>query len=198
MAFDTYMAFMTPDDKLVPGESQVVVGTDALGTDATSATTKLSAGNVFEISDFSFSIEQVLNISSSTSGAGAGKVTFEPFSITRVTDRASPQLFTMCCAGQHFKYVSLFLRKAGAAATGTSVSSGATFLRFDFALVAVKSISWSGSDGDESPKEEVQFEFGALQVRYAQQNADGSLQAAKTGAWNKVQNNNKFTAIVAT
>lgn len=28
--------------------------------------------------------------------------------------------------------------------------SGETFLRFDFALVAVKTISWSGSDGDDT------------------------------------------------
>ena len=31
----------------------------------------------------SFDIEQVLNIGSQTSGAGAGKITFNPFSITR-------------------------------------------------------------------------------------------------------------------
>jgi hypothetical protein len=34
---------------------------------------------LFEINDFSFDIEQVLNIGSQSSGAGAGKVTFNPF-----------------------------------------------------------------------------------------------------------------------
>ena len=33
----------------------------------------------FEVSDYSFDIEQVLNIGSQSSGAGAGKVTFNPF-----------------------------------------------------------------------------------------------------------------------
>jgi Type VI secretion system effector, Hcp/PEP-CTERM motif len=46
----------------------------------------------FEISDFSFDIEQVLNIGSSSSGAGAGKVTFNPFQITKKTDTVSGKL----------------------------------------------------------------------------------------------------------
>jgi hypothetical protein len=33
----------------------------------------------FEVNDYSFNIEQVLNIGSQSSGAGAGKVTFNPF-----------------------------------------------------------------------------------------------------------------------
>jgi hypothetical protein len=40
-------------------------------------------GGVFEISDFSFDIEQTLNIGSQSSGAGAGKIKFNPFQITR-------------------------------------------------------------------------------------------------------------------
>jgi hypothetical protein len=35
------------------------------------------------LEDISFDIEQVLNIGSQSSGAGAGKVTFNPFSIPR-------------------------------------------------------------------------------------------------------------------
>jgi hypothetical protein len=51
------------------------------------------AAGGFEIDDYSFDIEQVLNIGSSSTGAGAGKVTFNPFSITRKTDSSSPKLF---------------------------------------------------------------------------------------------------------
>jgi type VI secretion system secreted protein Hcp len=196
MAFDTYMQFTDPNGTLIGGESQVQIdnGTESnIGKD-------IQQGKVFEIDDFSFDIEQVLNIGSQSSGAGAGKVTFNPFQVTRKTDRLSPKLFTMCCAGQHFKVVSLYLRRAGggaggAAGTGTQ-SSGTTFLRFDFALVAVKTISWSGSDGDEACKEEVQFEYGALQVRYVQQGVDGkpmtTADANPVGSWNRVYNNNKF------
>jgi type VI secretion system secreted protein Hcp len=49
---------------------------------------------IFEISDFSFDIEQTLNIGSQSTGAGAGgKATFNPFSITRKVDRSSPIFF---------------------------------------------------------------------------------------------------------
>lgn len=198
MAFDTYMQFQDASGNWLKGKSQAKISNNSpLGTD-------IQAGNIFEIDDFSFDIEQVLNIGSQSSGAGAGKVTFNPFQVTRKTDRASPTLFTMCCAGQHFKQVSLYLRRAGGGGTSLtasegSVTSGTTFLRFDFALVAVKTISWSGSDGDEACKEEVQFEYGALQVQYVQQDETGKpMSANKTmGSWNQVYNNNSFSGITA-
>jgi type VI secretion system Hcp family effector len=60
----------------------------------------------FEIDDFSFDIEQTLNIGSQSSGAGAGKVTFNPFQITRKVDSASPQFFQMAVRGTLFRSVS--------------------------------------------------------------------------------------------
>jgi len=195
MAFDTYMQFKDSKGAWLNGESQVVISGDKpLGTD-------IQQGNVFEIDDFSFDIEQVLNIGSSSSGAGAGKVTFNPFQITRKSDRASPKLFMMCCTGEHFQMVSLYLRRAGGQGGiggGATASSGFTFLRYDFALVAVKTISWSGSDGDEAMKEEVTFEYGALQIQYVQQNADGTPMTSATGktmgSWNRVNNNASFSS----
>ncbi len=60
---------------------------------AKKATPNNAKSGLFEIEDFSFDIEQTLNIGSQSTGAGAGKVTFNPFSITRKIDRASPTLF---------------------------------------------------------------------------------------------------------
>jgi hypothetical protein len=53
------------------------------------------SGAIFEVKDYSFDIEQVLNVGAQASGAGAGKVTFNPFSITRKIDidKASPVFF---------------------------------------------------------------------------------------------------------
>jgi hypothetical protein len=47
------------------------------GGDKKLASAKGSA--LFEVNEFSFDIEQTLNIGSQSSGAGAGKVTFNPF-----------------------------------------------------------------------------------------------------------------------
>jgi len=136
---------------------------------------------LFEIEDFSFDIEQTLNIGSQSTGAGAGKVTFNPFSITRKIDISSPTLFSMACSGQPFEEVALGLRKS----SGGTVT-GRIYLVFRFKLVAVKTISWSYDD--ESPKETVTFEYGGLQVHYSQQEANGKMKPQISGGWNRVKN----------
>ncbi len=201
MAFDTYVMFKDPDGNFLQGESQVniIAGTEStIGKDLGGM-----AGKLFEIDDFNFGIEQVLNISSQSSGAGAGKVTFNEFTITRKIDRATPTFFTMCCAGQHFEEVWIFLRRAGGggstltnAGGSGNVASGTTFLRYDFKLVAIKTISHSGSDGDDAMKEEIAFEYGAVRIRYVQQDSAGKPMTTSAGnpmgQWSKVLNNNSY------
>lgn len=136
---------------------------------------------LFEIEDFSFDIEQVLNIGSQSTGAGAGKVTFNPFSITRKIDCFSPLLFQNACSGTPYQKVSLGLQKSSGGNT-----AAATYLVFNFKLVAVKTISWSYDD--EAPKETVTFEYGGLQCFYSPQNPDGSFKAQVPGGWNRVKN----------
>ena|SRR5579871_4509822 len=191
MAIDAYMCFKGYDDNWLDSESQVDLtkNGEPLMKPSEAEAFPTDKNKVFEIEDFSFDIEQTLNIGSQSSGAGAGKVTFNPFSITRKIDRASPQFFQMACSGTAFKTVILGLRKsAGGAGTGDNDVSGLMFLRFDFKLVAVKTISWSYDD--ESPKEEVTFEYGGLQVRYNQQDANGSMTKfpLKIAGWDRVHN----------
>ena len=114
-------------------------------------------------------------------GTGAGKVTFNPFSITRKIDIASPTFFQMACSGTPFQHVILAMRKS----SGGSVA-GQFYLRFDFKLVAVKTISFSHDD--EAPKETVTFEYGGLSVRYARQHQDGSMDTPIPGGWTRVKN----------
>ncbi|MCO6415517.1 type VI secretion system tube protein Hcp [Siccirubricoccus sp. KC 17139] len=180
MAFDAFMLF-TPADtgKPLAGETQTdfTVGGDPFIADFKSTTP-------FEIDDFSFDIENVLNIGSSSSGVGAGKPTFNPFQFSRKIDIASPDFFRMCCSGKHFKDVVLALRKS----TGGQ-SSGEVFLRFNFKLVGIKTVSWSGADGDEAVKEEVTFEYGSVQIQYKKQKPDGALEStSKDAGWDRIRN----------
>ena len=46
-------------------------------------------------------------------------------------------------------------------------------------MVAVKSIEWSGSTGDDVPTESVVFEFGELYIGYYKQQSSGLLGAAR-------------------
>jgi type VI secretion system secreted protein Hcp len=186
MAIDCYMAFQeySADGAWLDAESQVDFSKN--NEPLLDTPSKLTQGKIFEVEDFSFDIEQTLNIGSQASGAGAGKVTFNPFSITRKVDKASPLLFQMACSGTPFETVVLALARSAGGATAVSSAAGLIFLRFDFKLVAVKTISWSYDA--ESPKEQVTFEYGGLQVRYSQQNPNGTLAVPISAGWNRVRN----------
>jgi type VI secretion system secreted protein Hcp len=184
MAIDSYVFFLPYSGSALLSESQVDMSKNSEPL-ASDLKTYASSSQLFEIEDYSFDVEQTLNIGSAGSGTGAGKITFNPFSITRPVDKSSPLLFEAACSGTPYKQVGLALRKA----VGTTVGGGAAgqvFLRFDFKMVAVKTISWSHSD--ESPKETTTFEYGGMLIRYCQQKADGSLMAAIPGGWNRVTN----------
>src|SRR5215475_5837191 len=59
----------------------------------------------FEISSWSFGIENATSIGSATSGAGSGKAKFNEFQIKKVCDFATPAFFRNCVAGAHYKKV---------------------------------------------------------------------------------------------
>ncbi len=182
MAIDAYMFFKTYDGKYLPAESQVDLGKpvtgDTLAADFQSAQ---SSQGLFEVEDYSFDTEQTFNLSSQSTGIGAGKITFNPFSITRKIDKASPTMFQMSCNGKAFADVALGMRKSAGAD-----SSGMFFLRFDFKLVGVKTISYAHDD--ESPKETITFVYGALIMQYCQQNNNGTPGTVFPAGWNQQKN----------
>jgi type VI secretion system secreted protein Hcp len=188
MAIEAYMYFKDYQNKFLMSESQVTLSGGAPNIDGVvqpflDAAKAYSAPNsgLFEIEDYSFDIEQVLNIGSQSSGSGAGKVTFNPFSITRKIDCASTEFFQKSCSGTPFQMVGLGMRKSAGGS-----ASGAMYLVFTFKLVAVKTISWAHDD--EAPKETVTFEYGGLNIQYCQQQPNGQLLAPKPGGWNRVKN----------
>jgi type VI secretion system Hcp family effector len=183
MAIDSYMYFLgyTANDYL-KSESQVDLKKNGDPDDIYNPfKAAFDNGGLFEVEDYSFDIEQTLNIGSQSTGAGAGRITFNPFSITRKIDKSSNVFFQNACSGKSFKQVGLGLRKSSGGDT-----AGTFFLAFTFKLVAVKTVSWAHDD--ESPKETVTLEYGGLMISYAQQKPDGTFQPASTKGWNKVKN----------
>jgi type VI secretion system secreted protein Hcp len=180
MATNAYMYFKTYKPDYLASESQIDLS-HATPTDIAAPFIAAGAGHIFEIDDYSFDIEQTLNIGSQSTGAGAGKVTFNPFSITRKIDKASPLLFDMTCSGTPFETVGLGLTRSAGGATAIRFA-----LSFTFKLVAVKTMAYAG--GADLPKESVTFEYGGLQVRYAAQSASGAPGPVVTGGWNRVRN----------
>ena len=75
MAISAYMWFQDTDGLYLDSESQVDFAKSAQG----SGIDFPPNSNIFEVDSYSVDIVQVLNIGSQSSGAGAGKVTFDPF-----------------------------------------------------------------------------------------------------------------------
>jgi hypothetical protein len=80
MAIDSYVVFIPYTGSPLLSESQVDMSknNEELASDLKSYA---SASQLFEVEDYSFDIEQVLNIGSQSSGGGSGKVSFNPFSV---------------------------------------------------------------------------------------------------------------------
>lgn len=59
----------------------------------------LKSNHLIRVTSFSGDVAQTLKIGSQSTGAGAGRITFNPFSITRRADSLSPILFQNAASG---------------------------------------------------------------------------------------------------
>jgi type VI secretion system secreted protein Hcp len=133
---------------------------------AGAATEKDHKGEI-PIGGFSVSAQGAQNIGSQSSGAGAGKVSIQSFSITKTLDKSSPLLFQAAATGQHFKEAVLsFTHKVG--------GKEQTYLKFDFQNVLISSVQDGGSGGG-TPQEQVTFSFQKVAEAFIEPNG-------KTGA----------------
>lgn len=150
----------------------------------------MSALGAFEVLSFELGAENTINIGSISGGGGAGKANFKEFTITKKTDTATTDLFKALVTGKHFQDLFVELRRSG----DSDANSGVTFLRFEFALVMVQDISWSGSDGDDICEETVIFQYGAMKVQYYAQEAKGKMKSEpREMMWSRVKNNASMT-----
>lgn len=165
MAFDAFCYFL---DKDVKGETQDKEMKD-LGA--------------FEILSFEIGAENNINIGSISAGGGAGKATFKELTITKKTDTASCEMFSRLCDGTHFDDMVISLRRSSGGG-----KSGLEFLKWEFKLVMIQDISWSGSDGDDICEETVVIQYGAMKVTYTAQTETGAAGEQKSGEWSRVLN----------
>ena len=108
------------------------------------------------------------------SGGGAGKVSVKDLSITKIVDKATPNLFLACCSGKHFKEATLTVRKAG--------EKPLEYLKIIMKQVLVS--SYSSGNGTES----ITFNFAEVSMEYVPQKADGSGDASIQVGWDIARN----------
>ncbi|MDN5787190.1 type VI secretion system tube protein Hcp [Pseudorhodobacter sp.] len=148
-----------------------------------------AAKGAFEITSFDIGAMNNINIGSTSGGGGAGKASFKEFIVTKKTDSASTGLFYGLVTGKHYQDLTVELRRSGESAT----KSGGVFMKFDFVLVMVQDINWSGVSGSDSLDETVTFQFGAIEITYKQQGHKGQMEKDKVVRWSRVKNNASLT-----
>jgi hypothetical protein len=135
-----------------------------------------SAGSVkFNVSFFTFGLDQGQNIGSQSGGAGAGKVQFQPLEV----HAALSTFATLAPAlGKSFETCKL-----------TAKENDGSQTEFEFKLVAVASLTAAASqapeNGDPARFTDVQLEYGAVEVKSAGGSDDGGT---TPGGWNRITN----------
>ncbi|MBR1091695.1 hypothetical protein JQ621_29920 [Bradyrhizobium manausense] len=133
---------------------------------------------LFALDSFSFSDTQTLNIGSQSSGAGAGKVTFDPLHLSFSQLDLDPKLFQMLASGTPFKEVDVLGYKTDAHSSHLAVD-------YSFGLVAGKTLTI-----DNTGISQLDLEYGREQLRDYVQNKNGSFPTTPTdlGGWDRVHN----------
>jgi len=102
-------------------------------------------------------------------GGGAGKVSMNDFHFTMPVNKASPKLLLACATGDHIKSVLLTCRKAG--------KTQQEYLKYKFTDVLVSGYQTGGSSGEVVPIDQISLNFTKIEMTYAPQKQDGSLDA---------------------
>ncbi len=129
----------------------------------------LTGGGPIEVESWSFGASQAGSIASNA-GLGAGRVTFNPFSITKTIDKSSPLLMQACAAHQIFPTVTMTVSPSA----GVPADSQMITLKNAFCSVYQQ----SASSGDDRPTESLSFNYSKIIYNYAPQGA-----AATRGGW---------------
>lgn len=155
------------------------------GTTQDGPNTTVQLIDYVQVASFQFDQQQTLNIGSTSGGAGAGKITFNPLTITKAVDALSPKLFQAMASGTAYKRIEILFTK-GLPGLGTTV-----YYKVILKLVAVKSMAVSSVDDctDGCAAESVSFEYGGMQIyTYKPQTSGFYLENPVHGGWDRLIN----------
>ncbi|WP_414499253.1 MULTISPECIES: Hcp family type VI secretion system effector [unclassified Zymobacter] len=137
---------------------------------------------MIEITDFRYTVEQIVSATaSSAGGATAGKSNFPDFSISKHIDKSSPKLFELCASGKHIKNIVIHINRAG--------GKQEKYLQIKLEEAIITNVSAFGSTHDDLPLEHVNFSYGRISFTYIQQSrATGQAGGNISGGWDRVAN----------
>ena len=124
----------------------------------------------------SFNIEQTLNIGSQSTGAGAGRVTFNPLAIVMAPSSLDATFSGYAASGTPLCELDLMV-----------VTSQGPAQLFKMNLAAVKTMGWT-TDANKNLTTTCTFEYGGLTVVNQAYTAGGAVGKATGRGWNRVNN----------
>ncbi len=142
----------------------------------------------FDIEDFTFGVENPVNVGSASGGLGSGRVVMERLEINKRTDSATANMVLASCTGAHIDEFHISMRKGGADAK----SSGGEFVHITMKNVVIESVKWSGADGDETLKEALVLASAGIKIEYMKQDMKGKLSKGGAVEWNQTTNKPKM------
>jgi type VI secretion system secreted protein Hcp len=101
-------------------------------------------------------------------GGGAGKVDVQDISLTRMVDKATPNLMQHCCKGTQFETATLVCRKA------SGDGGQLEYVTLEMKNVIITGVQSGGSENDDNLFENVSLNFGQYTISYVPQDNDGS------------------------
>jgi type VI secretion system secreted protein Hcp len=99
-------------------------------------------------------------------GGGGGKVSVQDLSITKYTDKATPNIVTACCTGAHYPTATLTVRKAG--------KTPLEYYVIVMTNVLVTNYATGGSGTEDRFTETVALNFEQFDVKYQPQGETGA------------------------
>ncbi len=116
-------------------------------------------------------------------GGGAGKVDVQDISLTRMVDKATPNLMQHCCKGTQFETATLVCRKA------SGDGGQLEYVTLEMKNVIITGVQAGGSENDDNLFENVSLNFGQYTISYVPQDNDGSaLPEVGPVGWNMQTN----------
>ena len=116
------------------------------------------------IESFSWGMNQT-GTHGAAGGGGAGKVSVHDISITKLVDKASPELMLACANGKHIPSGLLTVRKAG--------EKPLEYLKIKLTDILISGVQEAGHGGGDQLSENVTLNFAKFNVEYQEQDATG-------------------------
>jgi len=131
------------------------------------------------VTKVTFNISQPASFTRQSAGGGTAEaVEFSALTIEKAIDKASPKLFEAACKGTHIPEVTIEYQRA----------SGDPMV---YSSKKLKEVVISGINHVANPKGELQFPmeqisltYGAIEITYTQQKADGKAGGNVAAKWN--------------